>query len=188
MQGLPPRARRERRLKAPELAEGGEQAARAQVRWRQGKVFSQVFFSKNLRGVERSSRALRGVRGALGARWARSGPVSLPLRSVLGVCHWQTAPEPAGETKSFCLCHKTCENTGFSPVFFLHVLCENGIHSGSDCWFLYLVLSVSNRSHPLQHPKRTRFSPFSDDFGCVSLFLSSFDPQIFRLFFMYPAL
>ena len=35
------------------------------------------------------------------------------------------------------------------------------------------------RSHPLQHPKRTRLRLFSPEIGCVSLFLSSFDPQNF---------
>mgnify|MGYP005750660511 CR=1 FL=1 len=111
----------------------------------------------------------------------------LPPRSVLGAPHRGAAPEPAGETKSFCLCHKTCENTGFSPVFFLHVLCENGIHSGSDCWFLYLVLSVSNRSHPLQHQKHTRFRlfrAFPGAFFSFSLFLGR---KIFACSFVHPA-
>ena len=36
------------------------------------------------------------------------------------------------------------------------------------------------RSHPLQHPKRTRLRLFSPEIGCVSLFFSSFDPQNFR--------
>ena len=37
-------------------------------------------------------------RGA-GARWAPSSAWSpLPRRSVLDVCHWQTSPEPAGES------------------------------------------------------------------------------------------
>ena len=111
----------------------------------------------------------------------------LPPRSVLGAPHWGAAPEPTGETKSFCPCHKTCENTGFSPVFFLHVLCENGIHSGSDCWFLYLVLSVSNRSHPLQHQKHTRFRlfrAFPGAFFSFSLFLGR---KIFACSFVHPA-
>ena len=41
-------------------------------------------------------------RAAPARRWCPVGTVqrrsTLPLRSVLGVCHWQTAPEPAGET------------------------------------------------------------------------------------------
>ena len=43
---------------------------------------------------------LPGVRGS----WCPVGTVqdrsTLPLRSVLGVCHWQTAPEAAAETRS----------------------------------------------------------------------------------------
>ena len=39
--------------------------------------------------------------------WCPVGTVQhrspLPLRSVLNVCHWQTAPEPAGETNATCL-------------------------------------------------------------------------------------
>ena len=39
-------------------------------------------------------------------RWCPVGTVqrrsTLPLRSVLGVCHWQTAPEPAGEICAPC--------------------------------------------------------------------------------------
>ena len=61
-------------------------------------MFLVKFFSKNLRGVERSSTALKGC----GGRWCPVGTVqdrsTLPLRSVLGVCHWQTAPEAAAET------------------------------------------------------------------------------------------
>ena len=126
--------------------------------------------------------------------WGERAPVALsanrsrlPPRSVLGAPHQGAAPEPAGETKSFCPCHKTGENTGFSPVFFLHVLCENGIHSGSDCWFLYLVLSVSNRSHPLQHQKHTRFRlfrAFPGAFFSFSLFLGR---KIFACSFVHPA-
>ena len=85
--------------------------------------------------------------------------------------------------KSFCPCHRTGENTGFSPVFFLHVLHGYGVHSGSDTGFSHLVLPVLNRPHPLQHPKRTRLRLFSPEIGCVSLFLSSFDLQNFQLCF-----
>ena len=37
--------------------------------------------------------------------------------------------------KSFCPCHKTGENTGFSPVSFFHVLHCYLVHFGSDFWF-----------------------------------------------------
>ena len=85
--------------------------------------------------------------------------------------------------KSFCPCHRTGENSGFSPVFFLHVLHGYGVHSGSDTGFSHLVLPVLNRPHPLQHPERTRLRLFSPEIGCVSLFLSSFDLQNFQLCF-----
>ena len=78
---------------------------------------------------------------------------------------------------------KTGENTGFSPVSFFHVLHGFGVHFGSDSGFSHLVLSVPNRCHPLQHPKRARLRLFSPEIGCVSLFLSSFDLQNFRVGF-----
>ena len=98
---------------------------------------------------------------------------------------WAASRPDRGDSrdKSFCPCHKTGENTGFSPVFFLHVLHGFGVHLASDTGFSHLVLSVSNRSHPLQHPERTRFRLFRAFPGCVSLFLSSFDPQNFRAAF-----
>ena len=57
--------------------------------------------------------------------------------------------EAAAEIKSFCPCQKTGENTGFSPVFFLHVLHGHLVHFGSDTWFSHPILPVPNRSHPL---------------------------------------
>ena len=42
-------------------------------------------------------------------------------------------------------------------------------------WFLPLFSPPAPKTHPV--------SPFSDDFGCVSLFLSSFDPQNFPAVF-----
>ena len=71
-------------------------------------------------------------------------------------------------------------NTGFSPVFFLHVLYGYVVHFGSNSGFSHPVLPVLNCSHPLQHPKRTRLQLFSPEIGCVSLFLPSFDLQKFR--------
>lgn len=75
--------------------------------------------------------------------------------------------------------HKTGENTGFSTVFFLHVLHGHLVHFGSDTWFSHLVLPVPNRSHPLQHPKRTRFRLFRAESGAFR----SFDPQNFSHLF-----
>ena len=83
--------------------------------------------------------------------------------------------------------HKTGENTGFSTVFFLHVLHGHLVHFGSDTWFSHLVLPVPNRSHPLQHPKRTRLRLFSHELGCVSLFLLVFGRKIFDIFFVHSA-
>ena len=94
----------------------------------------------------------------------------LPPRSVLGAPHRGAALEAAAETKSFCPCHKTGENTGFSPVFFLHVLYGNGVHFGSNSGFSHPVLPVLNCSHPLQHPKRTRFRPFWTILGAFPCF------------------
>ena len=107
----------------------------------------------------------------------------LPPRSVLGSPHWGAAPLPAAETKSFCPCHKTGGNTGFSPVLFFHVLHGFVVHFGSNSGFSHPVLPVLNRFHPLQHPKRTRLQLFSPKIGCVTLFLPSFDLQNFRLCF-----
>ena len=73
--------------------------------------------------------------------------------------------ELAGETKSFCPCHKTGENTGFS----------------------HPVLPVLNCSHPLQHPKRTRFRLFRAESGAFSHFLLFFRRKIFRIFFVHSA-
>ena len=104
----------------------------------------------------------------------------LPPRSVLGAPHRGAAPEAAAETKSFCPCHKTGGNSGFLPVFFLHVLHGNGVRFGSDSGFSHPFAPVPNRCHPLKHPKRTRLQLFSPEIGCVSLFLPSFDLQNFR--------
>ena len=47
---------------------------------------------------------------------------------------------------------------------------------------------VRNRSHPLQHPKRTRLRLFSPETGCVLLFLSSFFLQNFPHLFVHFAI
>ena len=82
---------------------------------------------------------------------------------------------------------KTGENTGFSPVFFLHVLHGHLVHFGSDTGFSHLVLPVLNRPHPLQHPKRTRFRPFRTISGAFSSFSLLFGRKIFVPFFVHPA-
>ena len=131
-------------------------------------MLASLFFVSGHKGSEtRCGRVPCGAcRGALVAGGDRPAPT-----------------EAAAETKSFCPCQKTGENTGFSPVFFFHVLHGFGVHFGSDSGFSHLVLSVPNRCHPLQHPKRARLRLFSPEIGCVSLFLSSFDLQNFRVGF-----
>ena len=62
--------------------------------------------------------------------------------------------------KSFCPCQKTGGNSGFLPVFFLHVLHGYSVHFGSDSRFSHPASSASNRCCPLQHPERTRFRLF----------------------------
>ena len=125
-------------------------------------------------------------RGVSERQWRSAANRSrLPPRSVLGAPHRGAAPEPAAATKSFCPCHKTGENTGFSPVFFLHVLYGNGVHSGSDTGFSHLVLPVLNCCHPLQHPKRTRLRLFSPEIGCVFSFSLFFGCKIFVLVFVH---
>ena len=113
----------------------------------------------------------------------RQEPGNTGPHLLLVICFYIHSKTACRGFKSFCPCHRTGENTGFSPVFFLHVLHGYGVHSGSDTGFSHLVLPVLNRPHPLQHPKRTRLRLFSPEIGCVSLFLSSFDLQNFQLCF-----
>ena len=127
-------------------------------------------------------------RGVSERQWRSAANRSrLPPRSVLGAPHQGAAPEPAGETKSFCPCHKTGENTGFSPVFFFHVLHGFVVHFGSDTGFSHPVLPVLNCSHPLQHPKRTQFRLFRAFPGAFSHFLLFCGCKIYRLVFVHLA-
>ena len=123
----------------------------------------------------------------LAARFARR-PTCGACRGALVACGDRPAPtEAAAETKSFCPCHKTGENPVFSPVFFFHVLHGFGVHLGSDTGFSHQVLSVSNRSHPLQHPKRTRFRLFRAFPGAFSHFLLFCGCKIPGLIFVHLA-
>ena len=47
---------------------------------------------------------------------------------------WAASRPDRGDSrdKSFCPCHKTGGNSGFLPVFFLHVLHGYSVHFGSD--------------------------------------------------------
>ncbi|HJB37002.1 MAG TPA: hypothetical protein H9942_02910 [Candidatus Acutalibacter ornithocaccae] len=83
--------------------------------------------------------------------------------------------------------HKPGGNTVFLPGFFLHVVHGNGVRFGSNFGFSHLVLSVPNRCHPLQHPKRTRFRLFLAESGAFSSFLLFFWCKIFVLVFVHPA-
>ena len=103
----------------------------------------------------------------LAARFAR--------RPACGACRGGLQPgglrpgptEAAAETKSFCPCHKTGENTGFLPVSFFHVLHCYLVHFGSDFWFPHPSVPAaplpSTRNAPgfaLFGPNRVRFSLF----------------------------
>ena len=67
--------------------------------------------------------------------------------------------EPAGETKSFCPIASLSHP--FSPVL--------------------------NRSHPLQHPKRTRFRLFLAESGAFRCFCPLLTCKIFGSVFVHPA-
>ena len=97
-------------------------------------------------------------------------------RSPLG-----SSTRAGSRDNSFCPCHKTGENTGFPPVFFLPVLHGYLVHSASDCGFSHLLSSVSNRCHPLQHPESTRFRLFWPNRVCFALLTH----KIFRIFFVH---
>ena len=102
---------------------------------------------------------------------------------------WAASRPDRGDSrdKSFCPCHKPGGNTAFLPGFFLHVVHGNGVRFGSNFGFSHLVLSVPNRCHPLQHPKRTRFRLFLAESGAFSSFLLFFWCKIFVLVFVHPA-
>ena len=116
---------------------------------------------------------------------ARLRCVSWGERAPVALCREPT--EAAAETKSFCPCHKTGEITGFSPVFFLHVLHGHLVHFGSDTWFSHPFAPVPNRFHPLQHPKRTRFRLFLAESGAFSSFSLFFWRKISVPIFVHPA-
>ena len=89
--------------------------------------------------------------------------------------------------KSFCPCHKPGGNTVFLPGFFLHVVHGNGVRFGSNFGFSHLVLSIPNRCHPLQHPKRTRFRLFLAESGAFRCFCPLLTCKISGSVFVHPA-
>ncbi len=82
---------------------------------------------------------------------------------------------------------KTGGNTAFLPVFFFHVLYGRSVHTGSDIRFLHPFAPACNRSHPLQHPKRTRFRLFLAESGAIFSFSLLSGRKIFALVFVHPA-
>ena len=144
-----------------------------------------------------------------GRIWQRGAPAGLPAVRVVGACSPVgcvqapvSAPASVGaersppgsstrggrRDKSFCPCHKTGENTGFSPVFCLPVLHGNGVHVGSDSGFSHPFAPALNRSHPLQHPKRTWARLFGAFPGAFSCFCHLLTCKIFRIFFVHFAI
>ena len=102
----------------------------------------------------------------------------LPLRSVLGAPHWGAAPEAAAETSPSAPAKNRRKHWVFAGFLFACVAWFWG-----SFWFGLRVFSSGfTRSQPFPSPpapKTHPVSPFSDDFGCVSLFLFSFDLQNF---------
>ncbi len=115
---------------------------------------SLFFVSAHKDSATRHGCALRSAcRGVSERQWRSAANRSqLPLRSVLGAPHWGAAPEAAAETKSFCPCHKTGGNSGFLPVFFLHVLHGYVVHFGSDFGVPHLSAPASPLSSTQNAP------------------------------------
>ena len=82
---------------------------------------------------------------------------------------------------------KTGGNTAFLPVFFFHMLYDYGVHAGSDIVLLHPVAPALTCSHPLQHPKRTRFCLFRLNPGAFSRFSHFWTCKIFGTFFVHSA-
>ena len=103
-------------------------------------LFFACFGSENFLPAPNQHRSFVTCPGELG------NTVHFPLLLAFSHIHSKTA---CRGFKSFCPCQKTGENTGFSPVFFLHVLHGYVVHFGSNSGFFHPVLPVLNRSHPL---------------------------------------
>ena len=108
--------------------------------------------------------------------------VSWGERAPVALCCEPT--EAAAETKSFCPCHKTGENTGFSPVSFFSCvvwLC------GAFGFRFWGSPPVRTDCTPLQHPKRTRFRLFRTISGAFRCFYPLLTCKIFGLAFVHLA-
>ena len=85
---------------APQASRGAwpRGTIRAKGRWLNAASVRTTSARARRRRVKVSS-TFSKVAGGAGAQWAPfSARSPLPRRSVLDVCHWQTAPEPAGES------------------------------------------------------------------------------------------
>ena len=141
-------------------AEGSSPSAPAKNREASTMLASLFFVSAHKDSATRHGCALRSAcRGVSERQWrsAANQPSRQPRQVLL--------PLPKNRRK-----HWVFAGFLFSCVAYL---------CGSF-WFGFLVyLPVHTCRTPLQHPKRTRLRLFSPEIGCVSLFLSSFDPQNF---------
>ena len=109
----------------------------------------------------------------------RENPSTLPL-SCSRCCVSTSTPKPRAEGSSpSAPAKKPAKTLGFRRFPFF--MCCIAI------WCILVRISGfptrPYRLHPSPAPETQPVSPFSDDFGCVSLFLPSFDLQNFRLCF-----
>ena len=122
-----------------------------------------------------------------GRIWQQGAPAGPPAVRVVGrwspVATVQHSRALRAETSPSAPATKPAENSGFLPVFFLHVLHGFGVHLGSDHW----VFSPGFiRSQPFSSPPAPKNAP---DFGCfrmksgASLFFCWFRAQNFRHLF-----
>ena len=150
-------------------AEGSSPSAPAKNREVSTMLTSLFFVSAHKDSATRCGRrpACGACRGGLQPGGLRPGPT-----------------EAAAETKSFCPCHKTGENTGFSPVSFFSCvvwLC------GAFGFRFWGSPPVRTDCTPLQHPKRTRFRLFRTISGAFRCFYPLLTCKIFGLAFVHLA-
>ena len=94
-------------------------------------------------------------RGASESRWRSAAPVSAPASASAGRFPLGSGTRGSRRDQVLLSLPQNRRKHGFSPVSFLHVLHGYVVRVGLKSGFSHLVLSVPNRSHPLQHPKRT---------------------------------
>ena len=111
-----------------------------------------------------------------GHLWRSAAPVSAPASASAGRFPLGSGTRGSRRDQVLLSLPQNRRKHGFSPVSFLHVLHGYVVRVGLKSGFSHLVLSVPNRSHPLQHPKRTLLRLF----GLCRMrfvFLSSFDSR-----------